>query len=132
MNIIFELKTKNKIFMNSSFSLKTGDQPVLKFKTAYEMKNGKIRLKNGILEKSFDYSEDFLIPEEFIFEGRLFVRVEMILLGKIVKHWELSPLKIVNVDDGYEFQDEMTDLQNRLTECEKKLKVLEDKHRIHL
>ncbi len=130
MEIKIELKCSNKIQILDTYKLNTGDSAKIHFNTAYDLTDGEIRLKNGSLKKSFAFSKDFLIPDEFLFDGRLYVKVEMKMAGKTVKHWDFAPIRIIETEGGYEFQDEISELQSKVADLEKRMIVQEEKHKI--
>ena len=130
MEIKIELQCSNKIQILDTYKVNAGDTVKLHFTTAYNLEDGEIKLKNGSLKKSFAFSKDFYIPDEFIFEGRLYVKVEMKMAGKTVKHWDFAPIRIMETEGGYEFQDEISELQSKVADLEQRMVVQEEKHKV--
>ena len=130
MEIKIELKCSNKVQILDTYKVSTGDAVRIHFNTAYDMTDGEIRLKNGTLKKFFAFSKDFLIPDEFLFDGRLYVRVEMKMAGRTVKHWDFAPIRIMETEGGYEFQDEISELQAEVEDLKRRMVVQEDKHKV--
>ena len=85
--------------------------------------NTKITLKNGNEEKSFSFKKEFVVPEELLFAGRLYVKVEKLMWDKVVKRWELAPIKIIETNYGFEFLDVIADLEKRLQAVEELTKI---------
>lgn len=130
MEIKIELKRSNKVQILDSYKVNTGDVVQIHFSTVYDITDGEIKLKNGTLKKSFEFCQDFQIPDEFIFDGRLYIRTEMRMAGKTVKHWDFAPIRIMETEGGYEFQDEISELQAEVEDLKRRMVVQEDKHKV--
>ena len=65
----------------------------------YNLTNAFIRLKNGTLVRTYPYAKTFEIPEEFLFEGLLEIKVQKMKKGECVNLWSVLPIKIKYVED---------------------------------
>ena len=115
MKINIKLNYSNKAYLSNAFQLKTGEPLIICFESEYQLLNAKITLKNGNEEKSFSFKKEFVVPEELLFAGRLYVKVEKLMWDKVVK--------IIETSDGFEFLDVIADLEKRLQAVEELTKI---------
>lgn len=82
------------------FYLPYSESLVLSFEQGnYNLVNAFIFLRNGTLAKQFPYSKTFEIPEEFLFEGLLEIKVQRMKKNECVNVWNVLPIKIRYVEN---------------------------------
>lgn len=123
MKINIKLNNSNKAYLSNAFQLKTGEPLIICFESEYQLLNAKITIKNGNEEKTYSFNKEFIMPEELLFAGRLYVKVEKLMWDKVVKRWELAPIKIIETNDGLEFLDVIADFEKRLQAVEELTKI---------
>ena len=112
------------VSLSSSSFVQTEDKTlVLEFKSVYDLSEAVITLKNGELEKRYDFKKQFTVPDEFMNAGRLLIRVTLYVSGDPVKAWNISPIKLKEVDEQLYTYDEPNDILTRIEALEEATKI---------
>ena len=112
------------VSLSSSSFVQTEDKTlVLEFKSVYDLSEAVITLKNGELEKRYDFKKQFTVPDEFMNAGRLLIRVTLYVSGDPVKAWNISPIKLKEVDEQLYTYDELNDILTRIEALEEATKI---------
>lgn len=110
--------------LSSSTFVQTEDKTlVLEFKSIYDLSEAVITLKNGDLEKRYDFKNEFTVPNEFMNAGRLLIRVTSYISGDPVKTWNISPIKLKETDETLYAYDELNDILARIEALEEATKI---------
>ena len=80
----------------------------------YDLTNTFITLKNGEKSGHFKVSRPFIIPNEFLYAGNLYIGLDAYLDGVIVKHWDTLPIRIVETTESVYCFDFIGDIEKRL------------------
>lgn len=111
--------------LSSSTFVQTEDKTlVLEFESVYDLSEAVITLKNGALEKRYDFKKQFTVPDEFMNAGRLLIRVTLYVSGDPVKAWNISPIKLKEVDEQLYAYDELNDILTRIEALEEATKII--------
>lgn len=124
MDIKIKLNKGNFIQMAEPFTVKETDDVFLKFETDFNLYEAKIVIQNGSIIESFNYSSRFKIPDRLMFAGYLNIKIEMYILNKVVKRWEILPLKILQTPEGLKIIDHLSAIDKRLSEIENYLDII--------
>lgn len=134
MKKVIELNTLRvaRLADSEPFLMPVNDILQLEFVSeTYDLSNVIIGLKNGNTRAQYRLQGHLLtVPEELLFAGQLQVGIDLVVRGELAKHWDLVPIVIKETEVGFEAFDEITELQNRLTDLEKikdKFNILVDK-----
>lgn len=91
------------------------DNLTLKFKGyGYDLSNAVITLENGKTKKQFAFSHTFDVPNEFLFEGNLRIKITASIGEFIRKEWNCLPLRIIETSDETRAFDELAELQKEI------------------
>jgi hypothetical protein len=106
---------------------------ILQFESCYDLSKAIIHLQNGALKsKQIPFNRVFEVPKEFLFEGKLFIQVDMIIDGKVVKKWQVPPIRIIEQKEEILFYPELDYLNNMLEEIKKEVTELKNNLLIHI
>lgn len=120
MKINFTLTKNTGLRLTEPFNIKDDEEIILHFDTDYDMSSSKIIVRNGDVSESFEFAQDFVVPDKFLFDGRLYVTIELNThVGKLVKRWEFMPIRISLTDSGIQLIDTLSDLEKRVLALEK-------------
>lgn len=119
LNLVLGRETALKL--TEEFKVKDTEPILIKFETEYDLSSAVITLQNKTVVDEFNFSKQFEVPDKFLFDGRLFITVEMKLVGQTVKKWTFTPIRIKqnNEEEILEFYDFLTDLEERIKKMEK-------------
>lgn len=94
-----------------------------------------INLKNGKLSEKYKVSKNFQVPKEFLQGGELFVGVNLLVKGDVVKHWDCEPITIIETNAGHllegtfnEFRKELQELTQKYVNLTERYNELAIKH----
>jgi hypothetical protein len=90
----------------------------------YKLDDLVIQAKNGKKTKTVKSRDGKADLTDLMFAGELKMAVYLIIKGKDVKRWDVSPLLITETDGEVYAFDEVTELRNRIEELEKKTTVI--------
>lgn len=132
--MIIELTRKPVAVIKDRAVIVTNDAALsFEFKSEYDLSNAVITLTNGGLTKNFKFAKKFDVPNDFMFEGRIIVIVDMYLEGKIAKSWRVPPIRIKEAENNkFGAYDELYRLENALSNLENKLIAVELKLENHI
>ncbi len=119
MKINIKLTRETTPRLTEPFTVKEDKNILLSFITDYELKTAKITLTNGDITDTFNFEKDFIVPDKFMFVGRLFIYVEMFVGDKSVKKWEILPISIERTNTGLKIFDYLSSIEERLKVVER-------------
>ena len=108
---------------NEAFSVGAGNLVLsLKLDNVLEQNETlKLIITNNSLTKEFVLAvPEFSVPKEFLEQGKLTVTISVLRNGKIVRHWVVYPIIIMNageMDKHLAFVDWCDQLEKRVTEA---------------
>jgi hypothetical protein len=96
----------------------------------YDMTDSFVCLRNGENHGVLRLSGPLKIPNEYLHAGYLNMRVEMYLNGEMAKRWDVLPIKLLEVPNGFEVKDYLGELEEKLAILQEKVQTLEKQHEI--
>ena len=93
----------------------------------YDITQGVIILANGANEERISLGKTFTIPESLLTAGRITGTVKLMCGQRIVKEWDISPLVVVEHDDGIKLYDALV---TKIQELEARIAQLEENSEI--
>lgn len=93
----------------------------------YDITQGVIILANGTNEEHIPLGKTFTIPESLLTAGRITGTVKLMCGQTIVKKWDISPLVVIEHDDGIKSYDALV---VRIQELEARIARLEENSEI--
>ncbi len=113
-------------FVNADGITFTKDEGLrLTFKSVYDLtETAVITLRNGAQCVRREIKQPFEVPQEVLFAGWLFVRVDLYLDGKIAKTWQLLPVRLTEAGEdihGEDYINIIERLEKRVEAVEKSL-----------
>lgn len=113
-----------KILFNSKCSRLENTEPFILPDTlsfdienpCYDLSQSFITLRNGEVQDTFKFTRPFIVPDNFLFAGRLEAKITAYHNGEIVKSWALFPIKIIEADGNIIAFDEINALNKEIIE----------------
>ena len=93
----------------------------------YDITQGVIILANGANEEYIPLGKTFTIPERLLTAGRITGTVKLMCGQTIVKEWDISPLVVIEHDDGIKLYDALV---TKIQELEARIAQLENNSEI--
>jgi|GEM_PF-3271516 len=119
------LKKKTGVTIPENTVLEDSADLVLHIDSDYDMTRAKILLKNGDVTDEYPFKSDFIVPDKFLFKGRLFISVAMYSRqGALIKKWEFFPIAVRLEDGKTVLYDYLTDLEKRVAILEERTKII--------
>lgn len=91
---------------------------------SYDLAELVVNVRNGKVHDQIKVRGAALDLSPFLFAGKIEMKIFLISKGKPVKEWDAVPLIITEIDKGFLAIDEITELQKRVSELEKKTTVI--------
>ena len=101
------------------FIITENDGLILFAESFYDLTGAVITLKNGSVKTTRKFTNNFSVPKEVLFSGRLNISVDLYAGGKKVKHWDCLPLRIEEAECQVRAFDEFSAIEARLAALEK-------------
>ncbi len=125
MNIHFELYSSKIARTTDETEIALPEELTVTFGSpAYDLAELVVNVRNGARSEQRKVKGQPLDLSSFLYAGKIEMTVHMIAKGKPVKEWACVPLIITEVNKGFLVLDEITDLQKRMAEVEKKTSVI--------
>ena len=93
----------------------------------YDITQGIIILANGANEERIPLGKTFTMPESLLTAGRITGTVKLMCGQTIVKEWDISPLVVIEHDDGIKLYDALV---TKIQELEARIARLEENSEI--
>ena len=125
MNVHFELYSSKIARTTDTTEIALPEDLTVTFGSpAYDLAELVVNVRNGARSEQRKVKGVPLDLSSFLYAGKIEMTVHMIVKGKPVKEWSCVPLIITEVDKGFLVLDEITDLQKRMANVEKKTSVI--------
>ena len=96
----------------------------------YDLSDAFVWLQNGNNNGVLRLSGTLKIPNEYLHAGYLNMRVEMYLKGEMAKRWEVLPIKLLEVPNGFEVKDYLGEIEENLVQLQEEVLKLKKQHEI--
>ena len=110
--------------LTEPFCTKEDEEITLNFRSEYELNYAKITLVNGDVKGTYDFEKQFVVPDKFMFEGRLHISIELLYDNRVVKKWAIMPVKIEKTSSGLKIYDYLSSIEERLKAVEKYQEII--------
>lgn len=131
MNKIIELTKDNIARLSNAEPFLLPDKLTLEFRSiGYDLSNAFITIKNGIKKHKVPLSSPIDIPEDLLFAGNLIMCVDAYLSGKLLKHWEILPIRIIETEDTLIGFDILSKIEKEIEELKNNTSTKEDYKKI--
>jgi hypothetical protein len=106
----------------------------LSFISNYDLASAFVTLCNGSVKiENLPFKENFEVPKELLFEGRLLISVEMFIDGEVAKRWRVPPIRIKEANNTeFEAYPELSALIQLYFDLEKRIDALEKELKTHI
>ena len=133
MKKIIELTKDNIARLSNTEPFLLPDIFELEFKSiGYDLSSSFITLKNGIKRHKVPLSSPFTVPNELLFAGNLNICIDAYLNGKLLKHWEIIPIRIIETENtliGFDvlakIEEQIVQLQNNTSSKDDYKKIVD-------
>lgn len=118
-------KTGGRFVNADGITITKEDGLQLVFESVYNLTDtAVITIRNGAKSIRREIKQPFEVPQDVLFAGWLFIRIDLYLDGEIAKTWQLLPVRLTEAADeihGEEYVNIIERLERRVEEAEKKL-----------
>jgi hypothetical protein len=125
MDIIVNLEYNRTAMVEGEHEIMLPEDLRAVFKsTSYKLSELVVNVRNGKKVDQVKVKDGILDLTPFLFGGLLEMEAALIVRGKTVKKWSVTPIILNETDKGFEVFDIITDLLNRVADLERKTKVI--------
>lgn len=121
------LNKERLAFFSSPTVFNNSDDVAVEVVTQYDITQGVIILANDTKKAHIPLGRTFRIPELLLTAGRITGTVKLMCGQTIVKEWDISPLVVIEHDDGIKSYDALV---VRIQELEARIARLEENSEI--